>query len=213
MAQATPETRALRRRLKALRLALPRDERRAAEQAIAKSLRRLRMFRRGAGVAVYLAMPGEADLSEVIAMARRAGVRLYVPHITNRRRRRMVFVPLSATAALRANYFGIREPVAARRTRIAPLQLDAILLPLVGFDRAGNRLGMGAGYYDRALARLARPDRRWHRPRLIGVAYACQETDGIVPGRWDVPLGRVVTECGVVDARPLRPPAPLRKSP
>jgi 5-formyltetrahydrofolate cyclo-ligase len=213
MAQATPETRALRRRLKALRLALPHDERRAAERAIAKSLQRLRVFRRGARVAVYLAMPGEADLSDAITRARSAGVRLYVPQITSRRRRGMVFAPLPAAGILRPNFFGIREPAAARRTRIAPLQLDAILLPLVGFDRAGNRLGMGAGYYDRALARLARPDRRWCRPRLIGVAYACQETDDIVPTRRDVPLQQVVTEGGIVDARPARTPAPPRREP
>ena len=71
-----------------------------------------------------------------------------------------------------------------------------MLVPLVGFDGAGNRLGMGAGYYDRTFAfRHAR--RHWRGPRLIGVAYDCQEVDAIDDRAWDVPLDGVVTESGV----------------
>jgi 5-formyltetrahydrofolate cyclo-ligase len=68
---------------------------------------------------------------------------------------------------------------------------DVILMPLLGFDRHGTRLGYGGGYYDRTLARLPR------RPRLIGFAFARQELDHIPRDAHDVPLDAIVTELGV----------------
>jgi 5-formyltetrahydrofolate cyclo-ligase len=68
---------------------------------------------------------------------------------------------------------------------------DVILMPLLGFDRHGTRLGYGGGYYDRTLAHLAR------RPRLVGFAFARQEIDHIPRDAHDVPLDAVVTELGV----------------
>jgi len=64
---------------------------------------------------------------------------------------------------------------------------DLILTPLVGFDRSLNRLGQGAGYYDRAFAAL--PD-----SLRIGIAWSIQECDGLVPDSWDMPLDAVLTE-------------------
>jgi 5-formyltetrahydrofolate cyclo-ligase len=68
---------------------------------------------------------------------------------------------------------------------------DVILMPLLGFDRHGTRLGYGGGYYDRTLAHLAR------RPRLVGFAFARQEIDHIPRDAHDVPLDAIVTELGV----------------
>ncbi|NJD32544.1 MAG: 5-formyltetrahydrofolate cyclo-ligase [Gammaproteobacteria bacterium] len=198
MAQPTPETRAARRRLRALRLALPADERRCAEQAITDALRRIRVFRRGRRVAVYLAMRGEVDLTGIIAAARRAGCELCVPRITSLRRGTMVFVPFHPDAGLRRNAYGIAEPVAVARQRLKPQSLDVVLLPVVGFDRDGNRLGMGAGYYDRALRQRRDAARRWKRPRLVGLAYSCQEVEHIRRSPWDVPLDLVVTEREII---------------
>jgi 5-formyltetrahydrofolate cyclo-ligase len=78
------------------------------------------------------------------------------------------------------------------------VSLDVVVLPLVGFDRRGNRLGMGAGYYDRALRRRLDTTRHWRRPRLVGVAFACQELPAIPVSPWDVPLDLIVTEHGVI---------------
>ncbi len=68
---------------------------------------------------------------------------------------------------------------------------DVILMPLLGFDRRGTRLGYGGGYYDRTLAHLTK------RPRLIGFAFARQEVEYIPRQAHDVPLDTVVTELGV----------------
>jgi 5-formyltetrahydrofolate cyclo-ligase len=68
---------------------------------------------------------------------------------------------------------------------------DMILVPLLGFDARGTRLGYGGGYYDRTIAALPR------RPRLVGLAFACQEVPHVPREDHDVPLDAVVTENGV----------------
>jgi 5-formyltetrahydrofolate cyclo-ligase len=67
---------------------------------------------------------------------------------------------------------------------------DVIVMPLLGFDKRGTRLGYGGGYYDRTLERLSR------RPRLVGIAYAVQELEDIPREPHDVPLDMIVTEAG-----------------
>lgn len=68
---------------------------------------------------------------------------------------------------------------------------DVVIMPLLGFDSRGTRLGYGGGYYDRTLARLSK------KPRLVGLAFAAQELDLIPREDHDVPLDAVVTENGV----------------
>lgn len=67
---------------------------------------------------------------------------------------------------------------------------DVIIMPLLGFDKRGTRLGYGGGYYDRTLDRLAR------KPRLVGIAFAAQELEDIPREPHDVPLDTIVTETG-----------------
>jgi 5-formyltetrahydrofolate cyclo-ligase len=197
MAQPTPEVRASRRRLRELRLALRPAERAAAERAIRATLVRLGVFRRGAHVALYLPIRGEVDVRPCLEVALRHGSHLYVPRIVSRRRRQMLFSPWTEGGARRTNAFGILEPGSAAGARPV-IGLDTVVLPLVGFDSSGNRLGMGAGFYDRALRRRLDRSATWRRPQLIGVAYACQQLPVIPASPWDVPLDLVVTERGVI---------------
>lgn len=201
MARSTPEVRDARRRLRALRLSLAPAERHAAEEAIAETLGRLKVFGPGRRVAVYLAMRGEVDLAPSLALAWRLRSQLYAPCIVNRRRREMAFVPLGRDVPTRAGAFGIEEPVAAASRRLPLLRFDAILVPVLGFDADGNRLGLGAGFYDRALRARRRSAAAWRRPRLVGIAFACQQVPRIEPSPWDVPLDLVVTEAGIIRPR------------
>jgi 5-formyltetrahydrofolate cyclo-ligase len=89
--------------------------------------------------------------------------------------------------ALYPSGFGTLAP-----SELAPrAQPDLVLMPLLGFDKAGTRLGYGGGYYDRTLAGMSK------KPRLIGLAFAAQELDEIPREAHDVPLDAVVTETGV----------------
>jgi 5-formyltetrahydrofolate cyclo-ligase len=197
MAQSTAEVRDARRRLRRLRASLGRAERIAAERAIIGSLERLNLFRRGARVALYLPIPGEVDLRPAIESAWRRGSEVYMPKIVNRRRGRMAFLPWTPDQPRRRNVYGIEEPT-LDSGRLEARQLDTVVLPVVGFDRDGRRLGMGAGFYDRAMRRRLDQSRVWRRPRLVGVAFSCQELPSIPDSPWDVPLDLIVTESGVL---------------
>lgn len=195
--------RAARRRLLALRRELPDDQRAAADLAIRRTLERLPVWRPGRRVALFLGMPDEVDLRPCLAIAWRRGVRLYVPRILSLRRGAMTFVPLAPGARLRKNRFGIEEPEVGPARRVAAIQLDTILVPLVGFDADCHRIGMGAGFYDRAMRRRGRsPESSFRHPRLVGIAYEVQRVEHIEPAPWDVALDMVVTERGIY-RRPL----------
>jgi 5-formyltetrahydrofolate cyclo-ligase len=104
----------------------------------------------------------------------------------------MRFAPLRAHGCLRRSALGLPQPVRNRPQRTAR-RLQLIVLPLLGFDGRGQRLGNGGGWYDRALA----APRQGRRPLLVGYAFANQEMDRIPAEPWDVRLDAVVTERGL----------------
>jgi 5-formyltetrahydrofolate cyclo-ligase len=197
--------RELRRQLRAGRRAIPDAERRVHDRAIRASLSQLGVWQRGRRVAAFLGMPGEVDLRPCFGTASQRGVRIYVPHIVSHRDGRMVFVPLEPGAAVRGNMFGIAEPLHGSRGRLPVRHLDTILVPLVGFDAHGHRLGLGAGFYDRALRPRLDRTQPFRRPRLIGIAYSIQQVDRLEPASWDVALDLVVTERGILRFPPHTP--------
>ena len=138
-------------------------------------------LRPGLVVAAYVPVGSEADPADLIDTARRAGCRLALPHVVDRATP-LRFLGWDADP-LSAGPFGLTQPP-ADADEVAP---DIILTPLVGFDRGGNRVGQGAGHYDRVFA--AHPA-AWR----VGVASSVQEVAALVPDPWDVPLHAVVTE-------------------
>ena len=133
-------------------------------------------------LASYIPVANEADPAPLVAAALAADCRLALPHVTDRASP-LRFLCWAGDAALVAGPFGLRQP-AADMPALAP---DIILTPLVGFDRRGNRLGQGAGHYDRAFAEHPRA---WR----VGVAWSVQEVDALAPDPWDVPLHAIATE-------------------
>ncbi len=97
---------------------------------------------------------------------------------------------------MRVNQYGITEPDPDSTQLVCRGRLDLVLVPLVAFDGNGNRLGMGAGYYDRTFHFL-RHRRHWLKPRLVGLAFDMQRVADLQPAAWDVPLNAVVTETGL----------------
>jgi 5-formyltetrahydrofolate cyclo-ligase len=179
--------------MRARRRRLTSVEQAAAASGIARVIGRSRLLRPGCRVAVYHSHRREADLTAVIALARRLGCVLYLPAITHRRNNRMDFVRADANTPLRLNSFGILEPARESARRIPVRELDLILLPLVAVDERGWRLGSGVGFYDRRLHHL-QAGRHWRRPKLIGIAYEFQRVPRLEAQPWDVPLDAVVTE-------------------
>jgi 5-formyltetrahydrofolate cyclo-ligase len=147
-------------------------------------------------IGFYMASDGELDPAQLLTNAHILGKKCYLPLVSDQllrwRKSPLLFQqfePLSDQLA--RNRYGILEPCYDPHRIIAVEMLDILFLPLVGFDRAGNRIGMGAGFYDRSLSGL---ERRFHRPRLVGLGYSFQEVEKIEPDDWDIPLDAVVTE-------------------
>jgi 5-formyltetrahydrofolate cyclo-ligase len=180
----------LRLRLREARRALIPEVRRAAAIAAAEILSASPQYRDARRIAVYVAVDGELDPEPLVQKARAAGKQVYLPALPTTEAASMGFLPYLPGEPLKPNRFRIPEPVGGEAC--APADLDLVLAPLVAFDSAGNRVGMGGGFYDKTFAFLKRVQRT--RPALIGYAYECQKLPELAPEAWDVPLQGVVTE-------------------
>jgi len=147
------------------------------------------LFFRSKSIACYLATPDEVDTSTIIERAWNAKKRVFVPLIENRIHMR--FVEITRNTRLERNQFGILEPSSG--PVISPEKLDVVVTPLVVFDQSRNRIGSGGGYYDRCFS-FQKQNRKWQHPKLVGVAFDCQEVEKISPNPWDIRLYRVFTE-------------------
>jgi len=190
------QRRAIRRALRERRRALGGAAQRAAGEALARQLARSPLFLRSRHIAVYLPNDGEIDLRPLARRAWAMGKACYLPVLGPAFHNRLWFAPYRPDTIFRRNVFHIEEPAIDWRDARPTQALDLILLPLVAFDAAGNRLGMGGGFYDRTLAYLHQR-RHWRRPRLIGAAHAFQRVDALPQAPWDVPLQGVATEHGL----------------
>jgi 5-formyltetrahydrofolate cyclo-ligase len=135
-------------------------------------------------LATYAPLADEADPAPLARAALAAGWTLALPHVVDRATP-LRFLAWHPEDALAAGPFGLSQP-ASHAPEVAP---DIILTPLVAFDAALNRIGQGAGHYDRAFA--AHP-----HARRIGVAFSVQQVQAIAADPWDMPLDAIVTETG-----------------
>ena len=183
----------LRRMLRKARRALTPSEQRQAAQGLYRQLAQHPLFRRAKHISLYLPTDGEIDPRLLLRAAQRRGKATYLPVLSAWPRTKMVFQRVRPGDKLLPNRFRILEPrVNARRQRQV-WALDLVLLPLVGFDDVGGRLGMGGGFYDRSLAYLARRQ-SWRKPTLLGLAHECQKVERLAQASWDVPLAGTVTD-------------------
>lgn len=144
-------------------------------------------------LAGYLALGCEVDVTALMIRCRNNAQTTYAPLVLQDHT--MSFAPFDETTEMSSNKYGIKEPVVEASKCIQAGQLDAALVPLLGFDSQCHRLGMGGGYYDRSFAhRLTSAE----KPVLIGVAYELQGVEEIHSDWWDVPLDYVVTEKRII---------------
>ncbi|MDE2030371.1 MAG: 5-formyltetrahydrofolate cyclo-ligase [Alphaproteobacteria bacterium] len=142
----------------------------------------------GAAVAGYRAFRGEIDPAPLMKLLHARGACLALPVVTEKGQP-LLFRRYRPGDSLRANAMGIAEPDIS-----APeAEPDILLVPLLAFDRARNRLGYGGGYYDRTLTAL----RARKNILAVGIAYAFQEAENVPCGPGDAPLDRIVTELNV----------------
>ncbi len=186
----------MRRRRRALCTQLPARERASAAAALVRSLEGLPEFLVDNHIAGYWAVRGEMPLHAVYASLRARGQGYFLPVLGNERTLR--FAQWQAGAALHNNRYGIPEPDVPVTVQVQPDTLDLVLVPLLGFDRRGSRLGSGGGWYDRSFA-FMRDITRPARPILVGIGYHFQEIAELAPEPWDVRLDFVATDRELID--------------
>ena len=180
----------LRRDLRSKRSELSKKLRIGHDRAIGQHVGRLVKSHGVRKIACYWPFDGEPDITPVYRQLVTDDCELALPIISGDDKHDMHFHSWRVDTALGKNSYGIFEPI---KTEHIPLSsLDMLLMPLVGYDRFGNRLGMGAGYYDRCLE----PLRESPTPLRVGIAYSLQEIDSFVEDTWDIPLHGVVNEHG-----------------
>ena len=178
----------LRRRARALRDGLPADVRAAEDAAIFTALTTSEHWLRARSVFMYCSVGSEADTLRAARAALSAGKALYMPRCTAPGA--MEAVRVLALDALKPGKYGIPEPDGAATARCDDW---LVIAPGLAFDRSGNRLGYGGGYYDRFLAGFGGVK--------IGLAYNCQLEDELPAQPHDVPLSALITPEGIIDCR------------
>ncbi|WP_374828093.1 5-formyltetrahydrofolate cyclo-ligase [Pseudochrobactrum saccharolyticum] len=184
----------LRKSVLQARNALPEIFRNTASETIVQNFLNGITLPEKACVSGFWPIRSEIDPRPLMRVLEARGMTLCVPAILDKQT--IEFRTLSFGDTLVETGFGTMGPPAD-----APVvDPDIMLIPLAAFDRAGNRIGYGAGYYDRAIAALHHKNKH---PLLIGVAFDAQRVDHIAHEPHDVALNYILTETGLIAASPV----------
>jgi 5-formyltetrahydrofolate cyclo-ligase len=182
---------ALRATAQSRRDALPADERKAAAETIAAQKFPLAISP-GSIITGFMPLKSEINPLPLMQKMSEAGARLALPAIAGRGKP-LIMRAWEFGAPLDRGQWGIREP----KPDAPEVEPDILLVPLLAFDRAGYRLGYGAGYYDMTIRRL----RALKPVTAVGIAFAAQEVPKIPTTPRDERLDLVLTEREVIDLR------------
>jgi 5-formyltetrahydrofolate cyclo-ligase len=183
MMSNNPSKQTIRQTCLTRRKALSIDDVQNASQSIISALMGLEVYKTARHISLYYPYRGEIDVALMLSRMRDKIPYFPViqPDFT------LLFLPVDEQTAFEPNRYGILEPVVDLSLAISPNQLDLIILPVVAFDSACHRIGMGAGYYDRTLSAA-------YHPTLLGVAYDFQEQAEIISEPFDIQLDGILTE-------------------
>jgi len=194
-----PAQHQLRQSIRKKRLALTPSESTTCAELLAQHVCSSQFVCNSRYIAAYLATDGEIDPLPLMQCLWSLGKTIYLPVLIPFSKQKLWFAKYEAGDQLVYNRYGIAEPL--RRRLIKPRALDLVLTPLVAFDQAGHRVGMGGGYYDRSFAFLA--DRGyWRKPHMLGLAFEFQKQGTIKPNAWDIPLTAIATEARLYTVKP-----------
>lgn len=201
---------AIRRILRQRRLELSIPERRIKSEDLKYRVMDSIEYQTSEAIAFYWPNDGEIDPMPLLEAAYLSGKQCFLPVLQNEKN--LAFIEYQPEDALIPNRFGIMEPNASnerneshKRQTLPPHLLDLVMVPLVAFDRFGQRLGRGAGYYDKTFAFTRNVDNKenlkkvnnkseWNRPILLGLGYEFQQVEALPQESWDIVLYGVATD-------------------
>ena len=175
----------IRKELRKTRRSIDQPTRKKRGRQLLYQCQKNSIFRNAKHVAIFTPNDGEIETSNTINFLTHQGYLVYLPILV---REKLKFAKMGKK--YRKNRFGIDEPI------YSPLRgahrMDIILMPLVGFDKHKNRLGMGGGFYDKTLS-FHKQLKNFRVPKLFGLAFDSQEVDNLISRPWDVPVDGIIT--------------------
>ncbi len=181
----------LRRQLKARRNAFTQAQQQKSSALVCGHILASEHYHNAQAILGYLAFGRELSVDAVLEQALKDGKKVYVPYITSDTE--FQAVRLTDMVNFELDRYGIRSLKKVGEI-INPANLDLVLVPAVAYAKDGNRLGMGAGYYDRFL--LGCP-----KATKLGLAYEALLQEYLPTDAYDIPIGYLVTESGIINTR------------
>lgn len=176
-----------RNEIRQKRKALHEDEVAKCSELVRRVVLEHEFLKQNRCIASYHSFSGEIDTVEINKALRLAGHHMALPVIHPEEKGLMDFYSYEKPEDLILNRFKIPEPVVSAENLVQPNHLEVVIVPLVGFNEKGERLGMGGGYYDRMLKKIS------CECLTLGLAYDFQLIPEIKSQPWDMPLDEVIT--------------------
>jgi len=172
-----------------MRKGLTPDEITSRSQAVCQRIRELGAWIEAREVLAYMAKGGEVDVTPLLAELWERGARVLLPRCRPAERGVMDLACPTGIHEVAPGAYGIPEPLPDACPAVDSCAPDLVIVPGVAFDRTGNRLGMGGGYYDRMLA-----SGELGKPLLVAPAFSFQLVSSVPSDSWDRPVDVIVTE-------------------
>ena len=177
----------LRQQIRKTRANLTALQQQQAEDSITQQAIELIEERNAQHIALYISFDGEISTDKLIKILWAQGKQVYLPVLHPFNPNHLLFLRYLPDIPMLKNKFGIWEPKLNVQNVLPLDELDILFTPLVAFDKQGNRLGMGGGFYDRTL-------QHWQKSPFIpvGLAHQCQQVEQLPTEAWDVPLHQIL---------------------
>ena len=177
----------LRQQIRKTRANLTALQQQQAEDSITQQALALIEARNAQHIALYVSFDGEISTEKLIKTLWAQDKHVYLPVLHPFNPNHLLFLRYLPDTPMLKNKFGIWEPKLNVQNVLPLDELDILFTPLVAFDKEGNRLGMGGGFYDRTL-------QNWQNSSFIpvGLAHQCQQVEQLPTEAWDVPLHRIL---------------------
>lgn len=177
----------LRRQIKELLAAQSAEARATKSAVIAEKLFREPRFQSAKTVLFFAATSLEVDTHPMIEHALKAGKKVVLP-FSRMESLELELYEIKDFEGLKQSAYGILEPVPGLHARIDPSLIDFVVMPGVAFDKTGNRLGNGKGFYDRFLEKIS--------PKVpkVALGFSFQMIDRVPAEAWDIRVEKVLTD-------------------
>jgi 5-formyltetrahydrofolate cyclo-ligase len=187
----------IRRKILIKRDTLAEEVRKEKDAAIRQRLIRLPEFTDAKTILFYASFRSEVDTSEMIKISLSHGKQAVLPKV-DKENKKLKLYEIKAMSELMQGYMGISEPSVSEEKLTGLDNIDLIIIPGAAFDVSGNRLGYGAGFYDRLLGGMK------NKIPIIAPAYEEQVVDDIPSEPHDVKVSKIVTDKRVIECEGLK---------